>query len=1352
VRRFHLRLVVAVVVLAALVVAALVVLPDIVRALAVRQITETTGRDAAIGDVDLNLFTRRITARAVRVADRAGGPPLVEIERLYARFRLGALIRGRIHLDDVAVDAPVVRLARDRNGDLNIEDIITRLLARPRREPARFRIDRLALERGRFVFQDQEATPPFTWDASALAIDARDVGTEVADGRARLAFQVGGAPVRLEADDIALRPIAAHLAVTVDGADVRPLARYVRTDAPVLLAGGRFTTRMQGHYGERDGLRLSGNSQITDLRLRRQGQDEPFVVAPAVTITSRDLAWIRGRLSASRMELTGEPTIVDETVTPPEHHPTNLRVVLEGAAVPGDAPARVHAALTVRGNGVLEAKGTAVLQPLSTDLEVTLARIDLALAKPYLPADAALTIARGVLSGAVHVRYDQGAALLDGDVDVADVEIRRRGQREPFAHDTRVRSTLAGVKVEHGTLTDGTITVTASPTIVDASVTPAQRFVLRSFTARADRVTWPATVDARVSIEAALDGGGKASLRGRINPGSLDGRGRATITDVDLERLNGYLPADPPITLSSGRLTMTGRLTHTRATGLQVDGTGALADLVLLRPGQAEPFVADRSLGVVVRGLTVDGSALSAGRVIVSGTPRVIEASGHTPQRVEFASLAVAVDDLAWPPRGVARVDATATLTDGAFSTLQGSLDLKTLAATAQATFAGYDLARINTYVPRDAAVSVAGGRVAASVGLTHDRATGVVLTGDGTIERLVLARADTRQPFLTDRRLQFSFADLTFKDGVTFARRIAAKGVPAVVDETASPPRRVFTRTAIAAEAVTWPGDDPTPVTARVEIPDGGALDLAGTVRLRSRALALNATLDGFPLAPFASHLPVSTNVAGRLDGSLAITGSLGAETALEGRGTVTARDVAIGPRLRPRITVAGIAATGLDVRWPLDIRVQTITLRQPAILIERAEDGSFPLRTMLTPEEKPDREATTPAWNGKVDRGRPPVYLGRLEIRDGEFRFVDRTSRPFYSEEATRVTATLTGLSTRPEEPAKLTVQGVVGQDAALDLAGAISPFGDPFFLDVSGELRDFSVARTNPYLNRLLSWIAVDGELSTRLHYRIVGNELTGTNEVVVERLHVTPDRTSDRSVGIPLGLVTSLLKDGRGRIALTVPVEGELGSPQFTVRNAVTTALRNIISRVATGPFRAVGSLFTGSGDTEDNARVELRVEPVVFPPGRGLVTPEGSQHVQRVADALRVSPHVKLALRPVVTQDDANTAQIQEVTVRIQRLQREENLRSFTRAARVLFRRERPAEPVPRTPEEIVTSLAKASGPVEDALARLVERRVRSTQRVLVEGAGLDPARIIVRDGPPRPVADGEGRIEFELLP
>ena len=106
-------------------------------------------------------------------------------------------------------------------------------------------------------------------------------------------------------------------------------------------------------------------------------------------------------------------------------------------------------------------------------------------------------------------------------------------------------------------------------------------------------------------------------------------------------------------------------------------------------------------------------------------------------------------------------------------------------------------------------------------------------------------------------------------------------------------------------------------------------------------------------------------------------------------------------------------------------------------------------------------------------------------------------------------------------------------------------MAPFGRPFFLEVSGELSDFAVPRTNPYLQRFLDWVARRGELTTKVHYRIVGDELTATNELVVHRLDVERARDgekAERFVGVPLGLAVALLKDARGNIRFTLPVSG------------------------------------------------------------------------------------------------------------------------------------------------------------------------------------------------------------------
>ena len=118
------------VVLVALIALVLVALPPIARRIAVAQIGAAIGREVTIGELRLNLFTRRLSLAGVRVADRSG-PPLAEFEQLDVQFRLWPLLRGRLHLDSVALSKPRVRLVRTGPNELNISDILARFASAP---------------------------------------------------------------------------------------------------------------------------------------------------------------------------------------------------------------------------------------------------------------------------------------------------------------------------------------------------------------------------------------------------------------------------------------------------------------------------------------------------------------------------------------------------------------------------------------------------------------------------------------------------------------------------------------------------------------------------------------------------------------------------------------------------------------------------------------------------------------------------------------------------------------------------------------------------------------------------------------------------------------------------------------------------------------------------------------------------------------------------------------------------------------------------------------------------------------------------------------------------------------------
>jgi hypothetical protein len=375
--------------------------------------------------------------------------------------------------------------------------------------------------------------------------------------------------------------------------------------------------------------------------------------------------------------------------------------------------------------------------------------------------------------------------------------------------------------------------------------------------------------------------------------------------------------------------------------------------------------------------------------------------------------------------------------------------------------------------------------------------------------------------------------------------------------------------------------------------------------------------------------------------------------------------------------------------------------------------------------------------------------LRVEEIAVEDGTLRFIDRSTSPFYSEELSRLAIRIRELTTAPDGEARLAIQGTLGATGTLDLSGRVAPFARPFLLEVEGELREFPLPRTNPIFRRLFAWLLSRGSLTTRVHYRIVGDRLEALHDVHLARLNVERDRepaTGAGRIGLPLGLIVAVVTDARGDIAFPLPVQGRLGSPEFSLGGAIRAAVRNALMNLIAGPLGRIGRLF-GAGEDEP----VLRVDPLEFPAAVATIDPEGERHLQHVADFLRAAPNVALVLRAVVGEADVQALRTREVTARIQQIQREAGLETFEAAAAHAFREAFPDRPAPGPVDEIVEALrAREPVPAEPA-ARLAAERLAAARGVLVERAGVEAARL--RPGPDPGIGEpGAGRVEFELAP
>lgn len=1308
-------------------------LPLVVRHLAIRQLEGATGREVRLADVDLNLFTRRLVLKDVSVRPAADTPALLEVGRVEMRFRYLPLVRGRVHLDDLTLYNLSVHIVRDAGGTLSAGDVVERWLAR-RGEPLGATLAHLRIERGRITFVDHAAEPDHRWVLQDLALEAHDIVT-VADagaGRASATFVVGGAPGTLTLAEIRVRPLEVRAALEIEGLDVAPFGAYA--GGGLRPVAGRLSTRLTVDYDARGFVRASGTGTLRDLAVARSAETAAFLSAPTVEVSTRDVSFVGGRPAAGHVRLSA-PRVTFFDATAPRARPldlTGFSLVFEGARVSAPWPGSIALDAELPGGGRLQARGQAGLFAPAADVTVEVSGLDVALAQVWIPPDAALEPAAGRVSAALALRYAAGGPLqVSGRAHVVDFELARRGGRLPLVQDDRVDITVGEARLGGGGLSLGRLDVIGSPTVVDESRTPPQRFHLPRVSLTFSGGGFPGGGPTHVAALASLPRGGALEAKGTAELARAAASLTVTTTGADLTLARAYLPGNGPFDLGGGRLDA--RLQIEWSGGIEADGRFTLRDLVVLRRGRAEPFIEHRALEGTLSDLVVSDGRFSLARLSLTGAPTITDASVTPPQRFQTRRLALTVTDFTWPGSRAAGLEGQTEIADGGGATLSGTIHPATLAADVRVVFDAVDVGRARGYAPAHVPLLVEGGRVGAIVRLRHTREAGVRLDATGTARDLALRFADGSPWRVRDDRVSFTVDGLVVKDGAVTVAEAAVESTPRLAHGDAS--AAIVPRVRAEVKGLAWPGRDPAHLTLAAEFPEAGRVEARGTFVPATRRVDLTIRAQDAPIAPLALVLPIDAPLAGRLDARVTATArpSAGAFTV---RGELTLRDVGLGPGDVAPVRVERVQVDGLDLSEG-GLGIARLTLLRPSVLIERARDRTFPLRALLTPD----------------DRGAPgarPFHVDELVVEDGDARFVDRTTTPFYSEEVSRLTATVHGLTNADDRRATLKIQGLVGVDAALDLRGEVAPFARPFFLEVEGELRDFAVPRTNPYLRRVLDWIARRGRLTTQVRYRIVGGELSAVNELLVQRLDVERAGDEDRAerlVGLPLGLAVALLKDARGDIRFTLPVSGKLGSPTFSFGDAVGQALKNVLVRLVTAPFRAIGSVFR-----RDDAVTAVAIDPVTFDPGSAALTAGASAHLQRVADFLRASPYVQLTLRPVVTEADVRALRVREVTVRIQGVQRQQHLDDFGEAARRVWERTARGAAPPKDPQVIVRRLAEVEPVPAEAARRLAERRHRVTWTYLFEVAGIQRDRLLDHAGTAPTGATGPGRVAFSLEP
>lgn len=319
---------------------------------------------------------------------------------------------------------------------------------------------------------------------------------------------------------------------------------------------------------------------------------------------------------------------------------------------------------------------------------------------------------------------------------------------------------------------------------------------------------------------------------------------------------------------------------------------------------------------------------------------------------------------------------------------------------------------------------------------------------------------------------------------------------------------------------------------------------------------------------------------------------------------------DVADAAKKKPRSRAAG---DGVDPSRPVGLDSQTSSVRfgaQPA-----------PAKGKAAPEAPASGPGGLPF----------PINIQRIRVNKGELFFADLTLTPQFGTRIHTLNGTVNSLSSRRNSKAQMKLEGAVDEYGLARFDGDLSPFAPTDYMNITATFRNVELTSMTPYSAKFAGYRIASGKLSADLKYFVQQRQLKGDNHVVIDQLTLGERVESPTAVKIPLELAIALLKDADGRIDLGLPVSGSLDDPQFSLGGLIWKVVVNVLTKIVTAPFRALGALLGVEGD---------KLEAVDFDAGSDRMLPPEKEKLKQVATALEKRPQLKLGVKPAYTVQDA----------------------------------------------------------------------------------------------------------------
>jgi len=232
------------------------------------------------------------------------------------------------------------------------------------------------------------------------------------------------------------------------------------------------------------------------------------------------------------------------------------------------------------------------------------------------------------------------------------------------------------------------------------------------------------------------------------------------------------------------------------------------------------------------------------------------------------------------------------------------------------------------------------------------------------------------------------------------------------------------------------------------------------------------------------------------------------------------------------------------------------------------------------------------------------------------------DRSVSPHVHTALRNVNGEVTGVSSELRKEIAMKLHAKVDQTGPVEITASLPPAGPGVTNNLKVAVKNVDLNPAGPYSGKFLGYGLRKGKLNVEMNYQMTDRKIKAQNVVMLDQFTLGDKVASPDATKLPVKLAVAILKDRNGRIELDVPIDGDLDDPKFRLSKVITHTIMNVITKIVTSPFAALGKLFGGKGE-------DVRFQE--FDPGTAELTAASIDKLGAIVNALYERPGLEMEI-------------------------------------------------------------------------------------------------------------------------